>query len=77
MASNNYTSNTEELKITLFSIEFPGSMPNMSWLQQKSEEAFIFWGEKELWRLYKGVFAIWNSAGILENEWSSFTIITL
>lgn len=46
MASNNYSSNTEELNITLFSIEFLGSMPNMSWLQQKSEEAFIFWGEK-------------------------------
>lgn len=38
--------NTEKLNITLFSTDFPGSMPNTSWLQQKNEEAFIFWGEK-------------------------------
>lgn len=54
--------------ITLFSIGFPGSVPNMSWLQQKSGEAFIFVGEKELWGLYKGVAAIWHFAGILGKE---------
>lgn len=51
----------KRLNITLFSIDFSGSMPNMSRLQQKSEEAHSsvkFGGEKELWGLYKGVVAI-------------------